>query len=173
MLALVQVILSSRMAELEVGVVQVPGFTLSMPEVFERFVRAALRERNGLSARAFPDDTSGFGLTLDAAGRVRLVPDLGVRTEDGWQFVGDVKYKRDDGAGIHPDLYQLFAYATATNLEQATLVYAAGVSGADHEVRHTGIVLHLVHLDLRQEPHDILRQLRRVPLPEPVTVGAR
>lgn len=168
LLALAQVVLSSRMAELEVGVMQVPGFTLSMPEVFERFVRTALRERNGLSARAFPDDTSGFGLTLDAAGRVRLVPDLGVRNEDGWQFVGDVKYKRDDGAGKHPDLYQLFAYATATRLDEATLIYADGPFDAQsHEVRHSGVTLKPVHLDLARPPTEILGQLDRVRVGRP------
>ena len=165
---LAQVIIGGRMAELERGVVQVPGFTLNMPEVFERFVRTALRERSGLSTRAFPDDTSGFGLTLDAAGRVRLVPDLGVRDEDGWQFVGDVKYKRDEGTGKHPDLYQLFACATATRLDEATLIYADGPFDApSHEVRYAGVTLRLVHLDLARPPAEILEQLSRVQVERP------
>ncbi len=87
-------------------------------------------------------------------GRVKLKPDLGYRTANGWQFIGDVKYKRDDsGSGTNPDLYQLLAYATATRLPEATLIYADGPPTPRHHVVPTaGVTLNVRHLDLTQEP---------------------
>lgn len=77
--------------------------------------------------------------------------------------MGDVKYKRDTGPGYEADLYQLLAYATATGLPEATLVYAQGPqSPMAHEVRHAGKRLHLRHLDLSAPPQKVLRQVRNI-----------
>lgn len=62
----------------------------------------------------FPDSRRGRGLSLAGSGQVPLAPDLGVRIDGRWRFVGDVKDKRDAGPGHEADLYQLPACATAT-----------------------------------------------------------
>ena len=160
-LGLARVVLENSMANLAGGVVGTIGFTLRLHAVFEQFVRTALREAAGLSLAEFPDTWKGKGLSLAESGLVPLVPDLGVLIDGRWRFVGDVKYKRDAGLGHEADLYQLLAYATATGLPDATLIYAQGPrTRTTHEVRHAGKRLHLRHLDLSASPAAVLNQLR-------------
>ncbi len=159
-MAIGRLILENSMLDVAAGDVAVEGFTLDMSSVFERFVRRALREATKLSERDFPDDWKGRGLALAESGAVRLLPDLGIRIGDEWRFVGDVKYKRDYGPGRHADLYQVLAYAVATGLPDATLIYALGpAEPSRHVVRHLGVRLHLRHLDLSKSPHDVLRSV--------------
>ena len=166
LIGLARIIIEATMTELDDGEAPVPGFTVEMPRVFEQFVRTALRERSGYTPNEFPDNPGQHGLRLDTARRVGLLPDLGVQADGRWLFVGDVKYKRDYGSGRDADLYQLLAYATATGLDQATLVYADGPPEAPtHTVRNTGITLNLCHLDLAQPPGTVLNQLSRVAIP--------
>ncbi len=161
LLALARVILKGSMADVRAGAASVPGFTLHLFDVFERFVRTALREASGLPESDFPVGESG--LRLDEQHQVVLKPDLAVRRGGRWCFVGDVKYKRDGGDGQNGDLYQLLSYATATDLPDATLIYADGPSGPRHHVvRHAGTRLHLRHLDLSRSPKDVLQQLAAV-----------
>lgn len=168
LIGLARAIIEGTMAEVADGDIPVPGFTLSMPRVFEQFVRTALRERTGFNLSQFPDTATQHGLRLDTAGSVRLLPDLGVQLDDRWIFIGDVKYKRDHGSGRDADLYQLLAYATAAGLDEATLVYADGPSEAPHHiVRNSGVALNLVHLDLTEAPSAVLAQLARVRIPRP------
>ena len=165
LLGLARLIIEGNAADLTGGAVSAPGFTLSMPQVFEQFVRTALREQNGLSLTEMPDDPREHDLHLDSRRRLELRPDLGVRIQGRWCFVGDVKYKRDLGSGRQADLYQLLAYATAARLEEATLIYADGpVDDSSHIVRVTGTRLNLIRLDLTRQPREVLRQLERVKL---------
>lgn len=160
LIGLARIILEGSMGQIDPGAVPVPGFTVNMPQVFERFVRTVLREQSVFTPDEFPDDPHKHDLHLDTAGRVKLLPDLGVQVRHRWRFIGDVKYKRDDGPGHQADLYQLVAYATAAGLDEATLIYADGPGDAPHHsVRNAGIQLHLVHLDLQQPPQAVLTQL--------------
>lgn len=162
-LGLARVVLKDSMADLAGGAVGTVGFTLRLHDVFERFVRTALREAAGLTEIEFPDSWRGRKLSLAESGQVPLAPDLGVRIDGRWKFVGDVKYKRDAGAGDEVDLYQLLAYATATGLREATLVYAQGPpSSITHEVRHAGKRLNLRHLDLSAPPREALGQIQGI-----------
>lgn len=150
------------MAHISSGNTPTLGFTLRMPGLFETFVRTALRHFSGFTRREFPDVWSNV-LTLDEAETVKLQPDLGVCTDGVWRFVGDVKYKRDTGTGKNADLYQLLAYATATNLPSATLLYANGPHNfRKQHVRHAGVELRIRHLDLAQSPPQVLNQLSRI-----------
>ncbi|PWF84028.1 hypothetical protein CIK52_13925 [Kocuria rosea] len=161
-LGLARVVLENCMADLAGGAVGTVGFTLRLHDVLEQFVRTALREVAGCTEIEFPNSWRGRGLFLAESGQVPLVPDLGVRIGGQWRFVGDVKYKRDVGPGHEPDLYQLLAYATATGLPEATLIYAEGpLAPVVHEVRHAGKRLRLRHLDLSVPPPEVIRQLRR------------
>src|SRR5690625_732557 len=79
-------------------------------------------------------DSWGGQLWLDDARHVELIPDLAVRSQGEWRFVGDVVYKalRSDGAR-QDDGYQMLAYSTATGLSDGTLIYV-GIHAPDEAV---------------------------------------
>lgn len=161
-LELARTVLENRMPDIDTGGVPVTGFTLKLPRVFENFVRTGLRLASQLSTQEFPDSWSKL-LNMDEGMAVSLNPDLGIRNNGAWTFVGDVKYKRDDGNGKNADLYQLLAYATAAKLSSATLIYAHGPDGPrSHHVRHTDVEIKVRHLDLEKSPPNVLRQLRSI-----------
>jgi hypothetical protein len=151
-----------------------------MNVVFEDFVVAALRRALDLTPAVFPQGAAGKELLLDRAGAVRLRPDLSWWTGERCAFVGDVKYKRTRAPGVeHPDLYQLLAYAVATDLPGGLLVYAAGEAGpATHTV--DGRELQVTALDLAGPPDSVLgqiatlagrvRRLRRRIAPDPPAI---
>ncbi|MFE0672581.1 McrC family protein [Streptomyces sp. NPDC058867] len=148
----------------------VDGFLLDMNQLFEDFVTVALREalqEHGLTARL--QDLHH----LDAAGLVRMRPDLVVRTGDGRVplAVVDAKYKVEKADGLlNADLYQALAYATALGLPEAHLVYAAGRRPERfHEVRGTatgpggrGLRLYQHSLDLDRDAGQLLASLREI-----------
>jgi 5-methylcytosine-specific restriction enzyme subunit McrC len=165
LLQLARTILAGTMPDLHAGAVPVTGFTLRLYDVFEQFVRTALRTAFGATHEQFPDQPRAHNLFLDTDHRIRLNPDLGLRIDGQWRFVGDVKYKRDSntGGGFNADLYQLLAYATAADLPDATLIYADGPAATpSHQIRHTTTNLHVHHLDLDQPPTAVLRDLNRL-----------
>jgi 5-methylcytosine-specific restriction enzyme subunit McrC len=163
-LELARLILHGASITLSTG--QVPGAALlvDMDKVFEDFVAVALREALSLSPRQFPQGAAGHSLTLDRAGTLDLRPDLSWWEGTTSRFVGDVKYKRTT-QGEPADLYQLLAYATATDLPAALLVYAAGpedaLSGtlAVHEIARAGKTLHVTALNVGGSPDQILAQI--------------
>jgi len=161
---LAKLILRSTSFELAHGRVQAACFLVDMNEVFEQFVVVALRESLRLTERTFPRGATGRSVFLDTAARVRLRPDISWWQGNLCRFVGDVKYKKVKVDGIlHPDLYQLLAYTTATGLQEGLLIYAAGEAKATtHEVIRVGKRLHVATLDLAGEPPAILTLIGRV-----------
>jgi 5-methylcytosine-specific restriction enzyme subunit McrC len=159
---LAQLILRSTSFESPHGRVSAASFLVDMNEVFEDFVVVALREVLRLSAKVFPQGARGRRLRLDEAGQVRLEPDLSWWEGSVCTFVGDVKYKRVNVAGVeHPDLYQLLAYATAAGLPGGLLVYAAGEGEpVTHRVAHVGKELQVKSLNLDGEPKAILDEVK-------------
>ena len=134
-----------------------------MNDVFEQFVRIALRLALGVGVKTFPD-RAPF-LRLDKAEVVPLKPDLCLVEGYRITWVGDAKYKRlPFGSYRNADLYQLLAYAVATGLPSGTLIYAAdeGVSTAEHVVLNAGKRLHVVALDLSAPLAAIRRQIARL-----------
>jgi 5-methylcytosine-specific restriction enzyme subunit McrC len=81
LLALATTILTNHSVDLGAGHVPVVSFTLRLYDVFEQFVRVALREASGLPASDFPT-TKTRRLSLAEGGAVPLYPDLGVRIQD-------------------------------------------------------------------------------------------
>jgi 5-methylcytosine-specific restriction enzyme subunit McrC len=158
---LARLILAQASPHLSIGTQPVSGLTMSLASVFERFVRAALATALTVPDQAFPDGQHCPVISLDVAGRIRLQPDLSWWHAGHCRFVGDVKYKRDSGGGRNDDLYQLHAYATATGLSHATLVYAEGPPAPRrHTIPPLGIELSVEHLDLTQPPSVILDQVQ-------------
>jgi len=163
LLNLARTILNGAMPDVSEGAVPVVGFTLHLFEVFEQFVRTAIRQALGASPVEVPDDLNSHPLYLDAAHTVSLKPDLIYKVEGVWRWVGDVKYKRDSGSGQNPDLYQLLAYATATGINKAALIYADGPTTPPiHSVQNTEIKLAVHHLDLDQTPTSVLRAVQHI-----------
>lgn len=132
-----------------------------MNDVFEEFVRTALREELGATAAEFPSGGSAPPLFLDEGGRISLEPDLSWWFAKRCIFVGDVKYKRVNARGVkHPDLYQLLAYTTAADLAAGLLVYAAGEGDpADHDVLFARKTLHVRSLVLNGPIEELRREI--------------
>jgi 5-methylcytosine-specific restriction enzyme subunit McrC len=159
-ISLATLVLRSVSLDIGEGGARGSALLIDMNQVFEIFVRTALKVALVLDVQRFPERAPS--LRLDEAGAVPLKPDL-CRVEDqrvAW--VGDAKYKRlPSGTYRNADLYQLLAYATATGLPSGTLIYAAdeGVSAAEHVIMETGKRLHVFALDLLAPQAVILRQM--------------
>lgn len=158
---LARLILADASFDLEPGVAPASAFLIDMNKVFEDFVVAALRDALGSRSRALVQGASGRRLFLDVGEKIPLKPDFSLWAGASCRFVGDVKYKRiRSDAYPNADLYQLTAYAIATNLPGGVLVYAAGPDEpAVHEVVHLGKRLELLPLDLTVGPDAILEQV--------------
>jgi 5-methylcytosine-specific restriction enzyme subunit McrC len=158
---LAKLVLRATSFELSHGGVRASAFLIDMNSIFEDFVLVALREALGVSEWVLVQGAKGKKLTLDQGGRVDLEPDISWWVGQECVFVGDVKYKRVNAAGIkHPDLYQLLAYTVATGLPQGLLIYAAGEDApVRHEVVRLGKVLEVVTLDLSGGPQEVLEQI--------------
>ncbi|NDK92273.1 hypothetical protein GYA93_22325 [Gordonia desulfuricans] len=163
---LAELVLRSRSVAVTSGAVAVAGFVLNMPSVVEEYVRVLIRARLGADETEMPASWRGR-MNLDQGRRIALIPDLGMRRNGRWQFVGDVKYKVAQGSGGDPateigrqaDLYQLLAYVTEAGLDEGTLIYAGASRGeVVHTVRATGVRLRVVALDLTAA--DIDHQVR-------------
>lgn len=159
---LARLLLSLRSPDLRPGATGTAALTFDMADLFEEFVRTALREALGVRPEQFPSGDDCPRLNLDSRGRIRLKPDLSYWPSSRCVFIGDVKYKRDSGSGRSDDLYQLLAYAAGAQLPDATLFYAQGPSEPqEHQIPQVGIRLRVHHVDLSQEPLSILDQLNR------------
>jgi len=134
-------------------------FLINMNDIFEMFVHKALCESLGVSDSEFPRKDSR--LALDDAHQIGLEPDLSWWQKGKCRFVGDVKYKRVNVAGIkHPDLYQLLAYVTSANLPTGMLIYAAGEGNPKrHRVKNAAKTLIVEQLDISGPPSEILDQI--------------
>jgi len=157
---LARVILAGDILEVRPGAAQVRGFTLTMHEVFETFVRRALF--GGDPATGDLGIQPKTPLHLDDGKRIPLIPDLGLYSGGRWRFVGDVKYKRD-ADNHNDDIYQVLGYAVAADLPETTLIYAAGPQETTtHIVTSGGTRIHVHRLDLTRPPDDVLRRLREI-----------
>ncbi len=160
---LAKLILQSASFELMHGRVGASTFLIDMNQVFEDFVRVALKEALKLSDRSFPKGTGSNKLFLDEGKRVRLKPDLSWWQGGSCFFVGDVKYKsaQNDEAS-NPDLYQLLAYTVAANLPGGMLIYAEGGNPGRYVVEFSDKTLEVYYLDLSKSPQQILADIGRI-----------
>lgn len=146
----------------------VAAFVVTMWDVFERFVTAALRESlRPLPGKTVPQlraylagesDNWKTGLIpmaidvvhLDALGRP--------------QFLFDAKYKvaSEDGRYANADLYQMLGYCTALRVSDAWLVYA-GHRGSEvsdsFRIKNSSVVVHRWPLDLSRPPAEVLKRI--------------
>ncbi len=157
---LAEIILNSSSPEMGTGKVYASGFLVDMNELFERFVHRALQESLRLSFNRFPRNAHKRSLFLDESQCVRLKPDLSWWDGKLCQFVGDVKYKKNESGFKHGDLYQLLAYTVATNLPSGLLIYASGEAEPNsYQVRFVDKSLEIVALDISGNPRQVLQQI--------------
>jgi 5-methylcytosine-specific restriction enzyme subunit McrC len=157
-------ILRSTSYDLTRGGVTSSSFLIDMNRVFEDFVVHSLRDELHLTEREFPQGGVGHRLTFDVAGHIRLKPDISWWRGGRCVFVGDVKYKKTIEWRVpNADLYQLHAYATATDLPGGLLIYAAGEDEPGiHTVRYAGKRLEVAALGLAGPPEQVLGDIGRV-----------
>ena len=156
--ALARLVLRHSAFQSRRGAVRAKGFLFDMNAIFQQYVARALREKLGVSERAFGEQAI---LSLDLGGAVNLRPDLVWKRGGQVVFVGDAKYKdlsRDYAR--ESDLYQLLAYTTALDLKGGLLIYAKSVADQAHAgsyvVRHSGKRLEVAALDLGGTLDDVL-----------------
>lgn len=145
-------------------------FLVNMANVFEDFVATAIREELKLTNLDMPRANElRNNLYLDAERKIRLKPDLSRWEGAQCVAIGDVKYKRTTAEGVlHPDIYQLLAYATATKLPRASIIYACGKGERDelmvgnHRLRETDITIDVFVLDLNQSSKEVLEQVSEI-----------
>lgn len=160
-IALARLILQSAALDLGTGGATGTSFLVDMNEVFERFLRTALRTSLKADAQAFPEH--GPITHLDESHVIPIKPDLCLLDRRrAVRWVGDAKYKRLPARAYqNADIYQLLAYTIAHDLPVGTLIYAAdtGVRAAEHVIVRSGKRLEVVTLDLSAPPSAILRQV--------------
>ena len=163
---LARLVIESSSFELRHGEVTASSFLLDMNDVFEKFLRVALRNALGLSEREWPSGKQNRRLTLDTEQEIRLEPDLMWHGPGAGKpvFVGDAKYKRIEPDGFkHADIYQMLAYCIASDLPSGLLVYAADEHDPQtYVVRHVDKTIEVAALDLRGSPEAILEDVDRL-----------
>lgn len=181
---LAEMVLAGQSIEVTAGRVHVPGFVVNMPAIVEEYVRVLIRVELNADESEMPRSWRGR-MHLDQRHRIQLHPDLGMRRDGRWQFIGDVKYKAamtksgdSDEQGRRDDLYQLLAYVTEAGIGEGTLVYAGETRGAtEHTVSATGARLRVVAVDLTasdvdQQVRAVVRRDSRPTHPSPLAAGA-
>jgi 5-methylcytosine-specific restriction enzyme subunit McrC len=169
-IALATLLLRSGSLDLGAGGARGCAFLIDMNNVFERFVRRALRTALRVDAARFPDRPPK--IYLDEAGVVPVRPDLCLVDNRQVLWVGDVKYKRlPASAYLNADLYQLLAYALALDLPEGTLIYSdnEGVFAAEHVVVRNRKCLRVIALDLSVPRMKLLDQIASIAKCIPVT----
>ena len=159
--ALARLILRSASFDLGHGEVPAAAFLVDMNLAFEDFVVEALRDALGSEHGVLVQGARGRRLHLDEAEQVALQPDLSLWRGGRCVFVGDVKYKRILPTEYpNADIYQAVAYAVATGLDRALLIYAASEGEpASHRIVRIGKRIDVVVLDLSVPPARLLEQI--------------
>ena len=161
-LTLARLILTNRTLELDTGIAASESLLFNMATVFETFVHTALREALQLTDRQFPRANRQH-LHLDTAERVKLKPDISWWESSTCTLVGDIKYKQTiSGDGNNADLYQALAYAHATQLNNATLIYAHTENTTATHNTISGTRIHVEALHLNGTPTDILNEIKEI-----------
>ena len=165
---LARLIIGSSLAEFSPGERLGASFLVDMDQVFEGFLRTALRQTLRLSESEWPDRSStARALHLEEGGQMQVHPGLSWWRGSRCLFVGEARYALPaDGPGApggqQADIYRMLAYCAAADLPSGLLVYASGGSqeSAVHRIRNTGKAIEVVSIDLEGSPEETLRQVQ-------------
>ena len=160
-----RLVLESGTFESRFGFVAGRALLFDMNLVFERFVRAAIREQLDLSPEEFPIGKNCPLHHLDRGRRIRLEPDLSWWQSDLCLFVGDAKYKwlDADERAKNADLFQLHAYLVGFGVPQGLLIYASEANDlVHHDVTRLDHRLSVVGIRLDGDWSTVEDQCRRI-----------
>ena len=159
---LARLIIGGSMLELFQGEANGQSFLVDMNQVFEVFIRSALREALKLSESEWPAESSGGrALRLDEAGQIPMQPGL-----SWWQgrrcvFVGDAAYMPTEQQ--RGDIYQMLAYCTAANLPSGMLVYASEEADQTiHRIAHSCVSIEVAAVDITGDPQALLAEIAQI-----------
>lgn len=159
--SLARLIVTTTGLEAQAGGEDASAFVVDMNDVFERFVRAALREQLRLDAKAFPAASRGHTLYLDTGRFIELKPDLSWWDAGHCVFAGDCKYKRTVGTVPNADIYQMLAYLTALQLPEGLLIYPAGEDvPPELVIKRASKRVHVRTLDVSRPPAQLMHDVR-------------
>lgn len=103
------------------------AFLLNVAKVFEDFVGRVLKAT--LEEDGYDVELQDSTWALDVDGKVEMEPDIVIRRDGRMVTIADTKYKVFDAKSASPpnaDVYQALAYATAGEVPEVHLLYAAG-----------------------------------------------
>jgi 5-methylcytosine-specific restriction enzyme subunit McrC len=160
--ALARLIITTAGVQARVGGHDASALLVNTNQVFERFIRAALREQLHLTDATFPPAARGHAIYLDRGSKpaVKLEPDLSWWAHGQCVFAGDCKYKRADGDVPNADIFQMLAYLTALRLDEGWLIYAIGEGiASDIAIDYAGKRVRVRVVDITRAPTEILDQM--------------
>lgn len=159
-----RLVLRSTSFDLGFGHAPASSFLVDMNRVFEEFLFEALRDALAPIEGDWVRGSSHHALHLDEGSTIKLQPDLSLWRDGRCVWLGDAKYKRVASA-VYPnaDVYQVTAYAIATGLDRATLIYARseGPTSA-HRIVNVGKTVEGIALDLSVSPEELLAQVGQI-----------
>lgn len=145
-----------------VGGLDFRAFLINMNLLFEQFVAVSIGKRLPAALRL----RRQYPVALADHGRVPMWIDLVLTRHGRPVLVADTKYKRLDKDQANADVYQMLAYCVATDVPVAALVYPrTEVDPAvlmPLVVRHSGIVVHSLVVDLSLTGDVLMRDLDRL-----------
>jgi 5-methylcytosine-specific restriction enzyme subunit McrC len=141
----------------DIGPFDFRTFLLDMNRLFEAFVTQVLRDRlrGGIAV------SSQDRVYLGHDKKVLMRPDILLRKGGTVTLVADCKYKRlEPDEFRNHDLYQLFAYCTAAQVQRGLLVYPLHSADVRDEVRirNTQAIIRQTTLDLGKEGSELVRE---------------
>ena len=165
---LARLIIGSSLAEFSPGDKPGASFLVDMDQVFESFLRTALRQTLRLSESEWPEKPSAArALHLEESGQFQVHPGLSWWRGRRCLFVGEARYALpadDSGAFDTPqaDIYRMLAYCAAADLPSGLLVYASrgAPESAVHRIRNTGKAIEVASIDLEDSPEETLHQVQ-------------
>jgi 5-methylcytosine-specific restriction enzyme subunit McrC len=167
-LHLARVILNWSTYELDGDGVHSSGFLVDMNKVFEAFVHTALEDtlgrrlayqHSGELARSTRRDTGV------APGGLRRTYDTVIPGRDhAVGVIVDAKYKQLDNGDAHrDDVHQMLAYCIAEGRPDGVLIYVGtGVRNVEYEIKHVGVRIHALTVDLSRDPATTLDGIKRI-----------
>lgn len=159
---LAHLLLSGSSLNTRLGDTSSNSFLLNMNDLFEKWVHKRLAEYC-----TFHQVEAQATVSLGEERAVRMNPDIVFWDARGTRCVAvaDAKYKLlYGGEGRSSDYYQALAYGTAYNLPESWLIYARWPGQPverDVIVKHTGMKLRTVGIDMTQDVAGITAQVHR------------
>ncbi|MBU9713225.1 McrC family protein [Evansella tamaricis] len=134
--------------DFSLGHVQSHSFLLDMNELFELYI-----------SKRLTTELRPYGIQviqqkydyLAEMGRIRIIPDVLLKTPSGREIVLDLKYiLKRDAASINSNIFQMLAYLTARKAKHGILLYAGGKERTDH-IKNSNFTVHQWSMELDKE----------------------